>query len=187
MLMPGLQVCLSGCQRFPADLTIDRLHYAACTTCSHLKSTVLQTKKKVGYFLGTSFLALLKVFGAFLSAVCFMYLTTKVLSVSWKIPCKNLGFFRYSTSHFLFYCRQKKIEIITSVRALSVCLSVSSLACLLFRWRFLKNKFKYCYVFIYVCFIYAHIFFDSKDQREATVGEGGGLDKLVWLCAYMFM
>lgn len=130
MLMPGLQVCLSGCQRFPADLTIDRLHYAACTTCSHLKSTVLQTKKGrvfFGYFCPCSSQG----FGAFLSAVCFMYLTTKVLSVSWKIPCKNLGFFRYSTSHFLFYCRQKKRNHNICKRSvcLSVCLSVHLPVC----------------------------------------------------------
>lgn len=186
MLMPGLQVCLSGCQRFPADITIDRHYYAACTTCSHLKSTVLQTKKGrvfFGYFFPCSSQGFWRVSQCGLfhvsnneSVVCFLENTMQ-----------KFGFFRYSTSHFLFYCRQKKKEIITSVRGLSVCLSVSSLACLLFRWRFLKNKFKYCYVFIYVWFIYAHIFFDSKDQREATGWEGGGLDKLMWLCAYMFM
>lgn len=87
------------------------------------------TNKKGRVFFGYFFPCSSQGFGAFLSAVCFMYLTTKVLSVSWKIPCKNLGFFRYSTSHFLFYCRQK-IEIITSVRALSVSLFVCQFTCL---------------------------------------------------------
>lgn len=126
MLMPGLQVCLSGCQRFPADITIDRLHYAACTTCSHIKSTVLQTKKGRVFF-GYFFPCSSQGFGAFLSAVCFMYLTTKVLSVSWKIPCKNLGFFGIArlTSSFIAGKKKRNHNICKS----SVCLSVHLPVC----------------------------------------------------------
>lgn len=125
--MPGLQVCLSGCQRFPADITIDRHYYAACTTCSHLKSTVLQTKKGRVFF-GYFFPCSSQGFGAFLSAVCFMYLTTKVLSVSWKIPCKNLGFFGIARLTSSFIAGKKKRN--HNICKRSVCLSVCQFTCL---------------------------------------------------------
>lgn len=121
MLMPGLQVCLSGCQRFPADITIDRHYYAACTTCSHLKSTVLQTKKGrvfFGYFFPCSSQGFWRVSQCGLfhvsnneSVVCFLENTMQ-----------KFGFFfgiaRLTSS---FIAGKKKNEIITSVRGLSVC------------------------------------------------------------------
>lgn len=130
MLMPGLQVCLSGCQRFPADITIDRHYYAACTTCSHLKSTVLQTKKRSGIFwvlLSLLFSRFWRVSQCGLfhvsnneSVVCFLENTMQ-----------KFGFFCIArlTSSFIAGKKKQNHNICKSSVCLSVCLSVHLPVC----------------------------------------------------------